>query len=190
VGAVSAAFRGGPGLTKILRGIEKKVGAPRVDVGFLAGADYTATVHRPNQGGLSVAQVAFWNEFGTAHSPPRPFFRQMIERNKETWPAMLGNALRTSNYDATAALTKMGIEMTAELQDSIRSGDFDPLSPITLMIRQMADDDPSLVITGATVGEAARRVAEGEQGATGDRGRLLQDTLRMVEAVDFRVVVR
>ena len=44
----------------------------------------------------------------------------------------------------------------------------------------MRDDDPSLVVTGRTVAEAARRVAEGEPGATGGRADPLHDTGFMV----------
>jgi len=81
----------------------------------------------------------------------------------------------------------LGIEIAAELQESIRSGDFEPLSPVSLMLRKMADDDPSLVVTRKTVGEARRRVAAGEQGAVGDRARVLQDTRVMIQAVDYEV---
>jgi len=81
----------------------------------------------------------------------------------------------------------MGIEMSAHLQESIRSGNFAALSPITLMLRKMADDDPGLVISGKTVGEAAQRVARGESGAAGDRAQPLLDQQIMVEAVNYEV---
>ena len=171
-------------LRRIAANIEK---GKTLNVGFLAGATYPATVHRPKQGGMSVAQVAFWNEYGTIRSPPRPFFRQMIENNEASWPAMLTAGLKQHAYDADAALKILGIEMTAQLQESIQHGDFPAPSEITLMLRRMADDDPSLVITRKTVGEAARRVAAGEAGATGDRARALQDTKVMLQAVDYEV---
>jgi len=171
-------------LRKIANNLEK---GKQLKVGFLANATYPATVHRPKQGGLPVAQVAFWDEFGTKFSPPRPFFRQMIEKNEPTWAPMLVAALKQHEYDADAALKILGIEMTAELQESIQHGDFAAPSEITLMLRKMADEDPSLVITRRTVGIAAAKVEAGETGATGDRARALLDTKVMLQAVDYEV---
>lgn len=183
-----AAVKGGDRLTKVLETIGRKAGRGlRVNVGYLAEAKYQSTVHKPNQGGLSVAQVAFWDEFGTVHSPPRPSFRTMIAENSPQWGPQLGRALKAANYDGTAALTLMGDKMKRELQDSIRTGAWAPLSPTTLVLRKMQDDDPNLVVSGRTVGEAARRARDGEAGATGDRARPLQDQLVMVNAVNFEV---
>ncbi len=184
-------LKGGDKLAAALRRIASRIekGAS-VNVGFLAGATYPATVHRPKQGGMSVAQVAFWNEFGTVRAPPRPFFRQMIAANEKSWPGLLVRALKSQDYDSEAALKILGVEMTAELQESIQHGDFLAPSPITLMMRKMADDDPSLVINWGTVREAARRVAHGEEGATGDRAHALQDTKVMLHAVDYEVKKR
>lgn len=181
-------LKGGKRLAAELRRIAARLErAAAVNVGFLENAKYPATVHRPKQEGMPVAQVAFWDEYGTVTSPPRPFFRQMIEQNRAEWPKMLTAALKQHGYDTQAALTVLGIEIAAELQESIRSGDFEPLSPVSLMLRKMADDDPSLVVTRKTVGEARRRVAAGEQGAVGDRARVLQDTRVMIQAVDYEV---
>lgn len=187
-GAAGVGVKGGDKVAKVLASIGHKLASGKhVNVGFLANATYQATVHKPKQGGLPVAQAAFWDEFGTAHSPPRPFFRQMIAEKSPEWAGQLAKALKVSGYDAQKALTLMGDRMKRQLQDSIRNGSFPPLSAITLMLRKMQDDDPNLVVSRKTLGEAARRVAKGESGAVGDRGRPLQDTLTMINAVDFEV---
>lgn len=181
-------LKGGDKLARVLRQIAANLEkAGKVSVGYLDNATYPATPHRPKQGGLSVAQVAFWNEFGTVHSPPRPSFRQMISKNSPDWPTMLTNALKANHYDAQAALALLGIEITAELQESIQHGSFQEPSPVTLMLRKMADDDPNLVISRRTVYEAIRRVKAGEQGASGDRAHALQDQKIMLQAVDYKV---
>ena len=173
---------------KVLAQIGAKVGrSPKVNVGFLAGAKYQATVHKPKQGGLPVAQVAFWDEFGTVHSPPRPFFRAMISQNSPHWPAQLGKALKVTHMDGPRALELMGDKMKRELQDSIRQGSFTPLSPTTLVLRKWQDDDHSLVVIRTTVRKAAAAAKRGEPGAVGDRARPLQDQLVMVNAVDYEV---
>jgi hypothetical protein len=188
MGAADVAVKGGDKITRVLQSIGSKLNrANHVNVGFLSSAKYQATVHKPRQGGLPVAQVAFWDEFGTVHSPPRPFFRQMIAANSAAWPAQLAKALKLMGFDSAKALALMGGKMQRELQDSIRGGDFAAPSPVTLMLRRMADDDPSLVITRRTVGEASRRVAAGEQGAAGARAQALQDSLVMIQSVGFEV---
>jgi hypothetical protein len=168
-----------------------------VDVGFLKDAEYPGSVHRPDTAGVKVAQVAFQQEFGGPVSdpvlgnfviPPRPFFRTMIAENKGDWPKELRAALKASQGDTMGALGIMGEKLKEQLQDSIQHGAWLPDSAITLMLRKMCDDDPSLVVTPHVVAEAKRRVARGETGATGDRARPLLDTKVMLEAVNYEVV--
>lgn len=63
-------------LDKALSDISDKMSG-ELQVGFMSGASY------PD--GTNVPTVAFFNEFGTSKSPPRPFFRGMIERESPTW---------------------------------------------------------------------------------------------------------
>ena len=70
---------------------------------------------------LHVAQVAFWNEFGTSTAPARPFFRNMISKESPDWGNSLGNYLTSSEFDATRALRLMGVEIEDDLKDSINS---------------------------------------------------------------------
>ena len=70
---------------------------------------------------LTVAQVAFWNEFGTVRAKARPFMRRMIASKSPRWGARLAQFLKASDYDAGEALVKLGILIKEQLQESIRS---------------------------------------------------------------------
>lgn len=70
---------------------------------------------------LSVAQVAFWNEFGTSHAPARPFFRNMITQESPLWGEKLAALVRRNGYDGTAALSLLGENIKDALVNSIRS---------------------------------------------------------------------
>lgn len=84
---------------------------------------------------LSVAQVAFWNEFGTVNSKARPFFRGMISKEQGTWGEKLGRSLLSAKFDAKTALTSMGVDIKDALTDSIQSWPADN-APLTVHIKQ------------------------------------------------------
>ena len=83
-------------------------------------------------------------------------------------------------------LARVGAEITGELQQSIVDMNAPPLSAVTLMLRKMKAEDPDLVVTGRTVGEAAARVAAGEV-ATGVSTKPLVESGNLLNSVDFRV---
>lgn len=155
-----ATIRGGQKLEKALAEIAARLGKrTTLKVGFLEGENYPADL-----GGQSVAMVAAIQNFGApARSiPPRPFFSNMVKDKSPEWGEHLAAILRTVNYDAHAALKLMGQGISEQLKDSIQELDEPALSDITLMLRKMRSEDQSLRITGAVVGEAARRLAAGE----------------------------
>jgi len=150
-------FTGGAKLQAILKDTAKKLGEGKtLRVGFLESIQY------PDAAGTSVAQVAFWQEYGTATIPPRPFFRTMIAKKEASWGGVLAKNLKATSNDADAALKLVGSVIKDQLQTSIIEMDSPALSPITVMLRGMRRNNPSLVVTGATVGQAAARVAAGK----------------------------
>lgn len=128
--AISGTLEGGEALKRHLQEVERQLGhGAHVAVGFLESATY------PSKGtgtGLAVAQVAFWNEYGTIHAPARPFFRTMIESKSPRWGIGLGNALRKTNYNARNALAIMGEGIRGQLRQSIRDWSQPPNSPRTV----------------------------------------------------------
>lgn len=173
------ALQGGDKLKAKLEELSKHIAsASQVRVGFLEGST--------EQDGTSIPTVAAWQEFGTKSIPPRPFFRTMIAEHSSEWGEILGKVLEHNGFDAENALEQMGMYIGGELQQSIIDTDEPPLSPITLMLRKMRSEDQSLIVTGKTVGEAAARVAAGED--VGDVSRKpLVDTGALLRSVSYQV---
>ena len=163
---------------KAINAIVDKMGGGNVAVGFMEGALY------PD--GTPVAAAAFWAEYGKPNQPPRPFFRTMIAKESPGWGAKIARQAKGTNYDGPRVLALMGDDIGGALIESIRSPDWAPLSPVTLMLRKMVGNKPEN-ITGAMVGEAAAKVAAGEEGATGTQAKPLEWTGTMVRAVHYQV---
>lgn len=125
---VQGSLEGGKKLEKYLRELALRLGAGgEAKIGFLEGKTYPQA-----QGGLSVAQVAFWNEFGTVKAPPRPFFRNMIEDQSPTWARKLGAAARYSGYRAKPALEIVAADIKGHLVESINLLQEPPLADYTI----------------------------------------------------------
>jgi len=174
-------FTGGEKLQKALMELSKKVrNASTLSVGWPEGATY--------ENGTPVAQVAAIQEFGapSRHIPPAAFFRKLIADKSTSWGQNLATALEMTNYDAKAALEMLGEDMEMQLWDYVVNTDRPELRPITLMLRKMKMQDPSLVVTGKTVGEAARLVAQGED-YSGASTAKLNDTGTMLASINSSV---
>jgi len=153
----TATIKGGDKLDAYLKQLSAKVSkAATLNVGFMAGST------EPD--GTSTPMIAAINEYGAprAKIPPRPFFRNAINKNSEKWGPNLAVLLKRYDFDANAALEVLGDEIIGEVQESITEMFSPALSPITIMLRGMKANDTSLRVTGKTVGEAAARVAAGK----------------------------
>lgn len=179
------ALQGGDKLTAKLAELSKQISkASQVRTGFLEGSS--------EADGTSVPMIAAIQEFGTTSSrnnqviPPRPFFRTMIAQHSGEWGDILSKVLAHNGFDAENALEQMGMYIGGELQQSIIDMNEPALSDVTLMLRKMRSEDQSLIVTGKTVGEAAARVAAGED--MGDVSRKpLVDTGTMLKSVAYQV---
>lgn len=73
-------------IVKDYRGIERirrrltELKKTTIEWGFMEEAKYG-----PENDNLQVAQVAFWQEYGTEHIPPRPFFITTVNANKKKY---------------------------------------------------------------------------------------------------------
>jgi hypothetical protein len=131
-------LKGGDKLAAKLAEISKNLTkAASVDIGFLEGATY------PD--GTSVALVAAVNEFGSADTPPRPFFRGMIVEKSPEWPDAVGNLLVANGYDADKTLGQTGAAIKGQLQAAIVAYSGTPLKPATIARK---GNDKQLVDTG------------------------------------------
>jgi hypothetical protein len=121
---------GGKKLTLALASIEQKITRAGVlRMGFLEGATYPAG---PNGEALSIAQVAFWNEYGTIRAPARPAFRTTIAKQSPTWADKLGKAVKYYNYDGVKALSALGQSMRDDLENEVAQWTTPPNAPSTI----------------------------------------------------------
>jgi hypothetical protein len=173
--------RGGNKLVDKLRVLAEHIGSAKaVRIGFLSGSTY------PD--GTSVPMVAAIQEYGAPSRgiPARPFFRNMIATKKAEWPKAISSALQDNGMDALTALHKVGRGIKGQLQQSIVDTNSPALSPVTVMLRGMKSHDQSLVVTGKTVGEAARRVAQGKTNYGASTKPLIENG-NMLNSVDYEV---
>lgn len=155
---------GGAKLAAKLAELSRKIeGKHSLRVGFLEGSRYQANYGRSaSSPDVTAAQTAFWLNYGHTGTPPRPFFTDMVKAKSGGWGESLARILVANDFDVDNALDIMGEGISDQLREAIVTLDAPALSPVTLMLRQMLVDDPHLIISGATVGEAARRVDAGE----------------------------
>jgi len=133
MGAVTIKVTGGENMSRVLEQRERSLGtSPLLRMGFLEGATYPSDAKRHRRGGLHVATVAFWNEFGTATAPARPFFRTMVRQKSPGWGRSLARILSNNDYNGEKSLALMGVGISQQLQRSINSNIPPPNSPRTV----------------------------------------------------------
>lgn len=94
--------------------------------------------------GTPVAQVAFWQEFGTARIPMRPFMRNAIVKNTRKWGDSVKTALIGTN-DSEKVLKMLGEIMRGDIVLSLTNLNTPPNAPST--IKQKGSSNP-LIDTG------------------------------------------
>lgn len=128
MGAKITRKSGGLGADILKRLTQTSTKLPHVNVGFFDTDQY------PD--GTYVAQVAYWNEFGTKGMPARPFMRQTIAAHKDEWGSKLGSALEYTGGDVKAALAIIGQYMEGQVREQISSGVFEPNTETTNILKQ------------------------------------------------------
>ena len=143
VRAMAAEVIGGKKIALALAALESKITRGGVlSVGFLEKSRYPA---KKGTEPLHVAQVAFWNEFGTSRAPARPFFRTTIQRQSPTWGDKLAKAVKATNYDGRTALALLGQSMRDDVENAIAQWSSPANAPST--VKRKGFDKP-LVDTG------------------------------------------
>lgn len=116
---VEMGLKGGSQAKRYLEAMAEAVGgASGVRVGFLEKATYPAG---SEGAALHIAQVAFWNEFGTSTAPARPYFRGFIADELGDWGEQFGAYLKDSHFDSAKAFELMGVSMKDGLTNAIAS---------------------------------------------------------------------
>lgn len=113
-----------PDLDKIKKKLEKRLNAKlKLEVGFFSTAKYST--------GEYVAQVAYWNEYGTTLSPPRPFFRNAIKDKSKEWLELFRET-QFQTKDMFKSLSIVGTIAKDDIATSITDLSSPPNSPITI----------------------------------------------------------
>lgn len=101
-----------------------KVDKPKItlEAGFLEGVTY------PD--GMSVPMVASLNEFGTYNIPPRPFFRNAINKNSDKWGKIFLQGMQKQG--ARNAFGLLGERIRKDIVQSINDTNEPPNSPVTI----------------------------------------------------------
>lgn len=155
---MAGALKAGADIERTLAEIAAKLGrVGTLKVGFFEDATY------PN--GVSVPMVAAIQEFGapSVGIPPRPFFRNAIAKHSKEWAQRFVDVLLDDpNTDTATALGRVGESIADDIRQSIVDTSEPPLSPVTIMLRGMRYNNPSLVVTRSTVEVARARVQQGK----------------------------
>lgn len=132
-------MRGGDKFRQRLTELAAQAATAKVRVGIIEQANYDGS------DGESVAQVAFWNEYGTATIPPRPFFRNTIAQHKDEWPKQAAEMLEVNGGDVRQTLADMGEVVKGQIKMTIQ--DFREPPNAAATVKKKGFDKP-LIDTG------------------------------------------
>lgn len=132
-------MRGGDRFRRHLSELAAQAATAKVRVGIIEQANYEGS------DGESVAQVAFWNEYGTATIPPRPFFRNTIAEHKDEWPKQAAEMLEANGGDVRQALADIGEVVKGQIKMTIQ--DFREPPNAAATVKKKGFDKP-LIDTG------------------------------------------
>ena len=111
-------MRGGNKFRSALRNAVSKAAGGTVRVGILGTQTYPA---KDGKGDVSVAQVAYWNEYGTANIPARPFFRNTIAEKQDEWADNAASRLQQADGDVGKALALIGEDVKGDIVETIQN---------------------------------------------------------------------
>lgn len=132
-------MRGGDKFRQRLAELAAQATTAKVRVGIIEQANYEGS------DGESVAQVAFWNEYGTATIPPRPFFRNTIAEHKDEWPKQAAEMLEANGGGVRQTLELMGEGVKGQIVETIQA--FREPPNATATVKKKGFDKP-LIDTG------------------------------------------
>ena len=140
--------------------------------------------------GTKVAYIASIQEYGVPSKsiPPRPFMRPTIAAKQNEWLGIMAKGAKAILKGTMTAEQVMGLvasQAVADVLVTITEITSPPLSPITLELRAMRR--AGVKITGKTVGEAARKVAQEGYTTPSVSDKPLIDTNELYDKMTFRV---
>ncbi len=132
---------------EVIKGLDGR----KVEAGWFESARYKAGKGvSANQVGMSIAQIARINEFGTATIPARPFMRLAainFNRDRNDIQAKIGKKVIDGVITPEQALGQIGLAMEAKIVDSIKNGNWPPNAESTAKAKGFKKNTP-LIDTG------------------------------------------
>lgn len=172
-------MRGGDKFRQRLAELAAQATTAKVRVGIIEQANYDGS------DGESVAQVAFWNEYGTATIPPRPFFRNTIAERKTEWARLAGKFMQANGGDVRQSLSDLGQIAVEDIKQTIINGNFAPNSEVTKLLKYRFPTSPERVTAGAYY-KAVRDVQKGKTVVSNhDKPLQWSDTMR--DSINYEV---
>jgi len=104
--------------------------------------------------GKSVASVAAFNEYGGGHTPPRPFMRNCVKRNRRKWRNSVQDRLPVI-LDMKKMAQELGEDMVEDLKYEIYLTNTPPNAPST--VKRKGFNKP-LIDTGKMVNSVRMEV--------------------------------
>ena len=147
-------MRGGSKFRSALRNAVSKAAGGTVRVGILETQTYPS---KDGKGDVSVAQVAYWNEYGTATIPARPFFRNTIADKQDEWADNAASILQHTDGDVGMALALIGESVKDDIVETIQNFNEPENAPST--VKKKGFNKP-LIDTGDLCGAIQSEVVE------------------------------
>lgn len=112
----------------------KKAHNRQIRFGWLEKKKYPADKNKPS---LYVAQVAFWQEFGTERFVARPYFRQLINQVKYRFNGDIKNFMTDVVHGVVSEqkLLNLANEIEYSYHSTVSRQQYKKLSPITIRIK-------------------------------------------------------
>jgi hypothetical protein len=129
-----------------IAGLKKNAKPALVKVGVLAG-----TGEHPNAtDGQTIAEIAWWNEFGTENIPERPFLRNALRENAQTYRDMMRELIKSvllGKINTKKAIDILGLHGQSDVRKSIVDLWDPPNSEVTIAAK--GGKSNPLIDTGA-----------------------------------------
>lgn len=113
-----------------------------VKVGVLQGQGE----HPNGDHGQTIAEIAFWNEFGTARIPPRPFLRSTLKERKLKYKALFAKILKAilnQRLSSQQGIGRIGLRVSSDIQQKITTLTSPPNAYATI-VRKGGKQNPLL----------------------------------------------
>lgn len=105
-----------------------------------------------NNEGMSIAEYAYYNQFGTTHTPARPFMSDAFEKHTDEIQAFIAQQISAvaAGGSPDQALQQIGAYTKGLIQEEIIDGNFAPNAPSTIRRKMKKGKNPKpLIDTGA-----------------------------------------